>query len=40
MAIKNILKYPGYLNSSNVKESLSETKQGGVYILAARGKSN
>ena len=40
MAIKNVLKYPGYFNSGKVKESLLETRQGGIYILASRGKSN
>ena len=40
MAIKNILKYSGCFNTSKVKESLLEAGQGGVYILATRGKSN
>ena len=40
MAIKNLKKYPNYFNTNKVKESLLETRQGGVYILAIRGKSN
>ena len=38
MAIKNVLKYSGYFNTSNGKESGLEAGQGGVYILASRGK--
>ena len=38
MAIKNVLKYSGCFNTSNSKESVLEAKQGGVYILASKGK--
>ena len=38
IVIKNILKYSSCFNTSKVKESLLEARQGGVYILASGGK--